>query len=69
MNGGVMATAGTEAGGTHPDRALPGIYLNDHLAGSPGGLELARRAAASHRASQTGETLERFAADVAADPA
>ena len=27
-----MATAGTEAGGTHSERALLGIYLNDHLA-------------------------------------
>jgi hypothetical protein len=27
---------------------LLGIYLNDHLAGATGGLELARRMAASH---------------------
>jgi hypothetical protein len=32
-----------------PEPELLGIYLNDHLAGSAGGLELARRLAESHR--------------------
>ena len=36
MSGGVMATAGTTAGGTHSERALLGMYLNDHLEGSTG---------------------------------
>ncbi len=61
-----MAT-GNAASGIRSEQALLGIYLNDHLAGATGGLELARRAAASHRGSDTGERLERFAADVAAD--
>lgn len=50
-------------------QALLGIYLNDHLAGATGGLELARRTAASHRGSDTGDALTRFAAEVAADRA
>lgn len=46
-----------------------GIYLNDHLAGATGGAELARRAAAARRSDEAGDTLLRFAADVAADRA
>jgi hypothetical protein len=34
-----------------------GIYLNDHLGGSLGGLELARRAASSNRGDPSGEFL------------
>jgi hypothetical protein len=48
---------------------LLGIYLNDHLAGATGGAELARRAAAARRSDEAGDTLLRFAADVAADRA
>jgi len=44
---------------------LLGIYLNDHLAGATGGLELARRVAGSHRDS----ALQRLAAEVAQDRA
>jgi hypothetical protein len=40
-----MAGAGTRRSG----HDLLGIYLNDHLAGATGGLELARRVAGSHR--------------------
>jgi hypothetical protein len=46
-----------------------GIYLNDHLAGATGGAELARRVAAARRGEEEGDTLLRFAADVAADRA
>jgi hypothetical protein len=48
---------------------LLGIYLNDHLAGATGGAELARRVAAARRGDEAGDTLLRFAADVAADRA
>jgi hypothetical protein len=48
---------------------LPGIYLNDHLAGATGGTELARRVAAAHQSRETGDTLRRLAMDVAADRA
>jgi hypothetical protein len=48
---------------------LLGIYLNDHLAGSTGGLELARRAAGSAPSPAAGETLGRFAREVAEDRA
>ena len=43
-----MAT-GSTADGVRSEQALLGIYLNDHPAGDTGGLELARRAAPSHR--------------------
>ncbi len=46
---------------------LAGIYLNDHLAGASGGLELFRRAARSHRGTPAGEVLQRLTAEVAAD--
>jgi hypothetical protein len=59
--------AGNTASVIRSEQVLLGIYLNDHLAAATAGLELARRAAASHRGSDTGERLARFAADVAAD--
>jgi len=64
--------AGTvPAGNTHSvtraEQVLLGIYLNDHLAAATAGVELARRAAASHRGSVTGDRLARFVADAAAD--
>jgi hypothetical protein len=46
---------------------LLGIYLNDHLAGATGGVELARRIVDSHRRSRHGEVLARVAAEVEAD--
>lgn len=52
--------AGEQAG-------LLGIYLNDHLAGATGGLDLARRAAGAHRGSETGQTLERLAEEIDED--
>ena len=62
---GIGSTARTS--GATPD--LLGIYLNDHLAGSTGGLELFRRAARSQRDTPAGAPLARLAADVAADRA
>ena len=46
---------------------LLGIYLNDHLAGATGGLDLARRVAASQRGRATGATLEPLAEEILAD--
>jgi hypothetical protein len=48
---------------------LLAIYLNDHLAGSTVGRELARRAAASNRGSDYGHFLERLATEVDEDRA
>ena len=45
---------------------LLGIYLNDHLAGAIGGVELARRVAGSH-GGQDGGALRRLAAEIAQD--
>jgi cell division protein FtsB len=44
------------------------IYLNDHLAGACGGVELARRLRASNRDDAVfGETLSRVCAEIEAD--
>ena len=43
------------------------IYLNDHLAGATGGLELAKRAAAAEQGSPLGPPLAALAAQIAAD--
>jgi hypothetical protein len=51
--------AGNTASGIRSEQTLVGIYLNDHLAGATGGLELARRAAASHRGSDPNPRLGR----------
>jgi hypothetical protein len=48
-------------------RDFLGIYLNDHLAGAAGGVELARRVANAHSGSEDGERLRRLADDIAAD--
>lgn len=63
--------AGAQATGSTRQAAqgLLGIYLNDHLAGATGGVELARRVAAARRQEEGGDTLLHFAADVAADRA
>ena len=39
------------------NRKLLGIYLNDHLAGSTAGVELARRAAGANEGNEYGEFL------------
>ena len=46
---------------------LLGIYLNDHLAGATGGMELARRMAGSHHDPAQRMTLQRLAADITQD--
>ena len=60
-----MARAGTAARAGRSGHDLLGIYLNDHLAGATGGLELARRVAGSHR----DRALQALAAEVAQDRA
>ena len=44
-----------------------GIYLNDHLAGATGGMELARRMAGSHDDPAQRMTLQRLAAEITED--
>ena len=43
------------------------IYLQDHLAGATGGLELARRARGSHEGEPAGEELARIADEIEED--
>ncbi len=62
-----MAGAGTAARMRRSGHDLLGIYLNDHLAGATGGLELARRVAGSHRGPAADGALQRLAAEVAQD--
>jgi hypothetical protein len=53
-------------------KSAPGmlsIYLNDHLAGSTAGTELARRIARSHQGRRESGVLEAFAEEVAQDRA
>jgi hypothetical protein len=52
---------------TQSRQDLLGIYLNDHLAGATGGLELARRVAGSHHDPAQRVTLQRLAADITQD--
>ena len=49
------------------DRKLLGTYLNDHLAGSTVGLELAKRARGSNEGSEYGEVLDRVAREIEED--
>jgi hypothetical protein len=51
------------------NRRLLAIYLNDHMAGATGGVELARRAAASNRGTPYGETLAHLSREIEADRA
>src|SRR5256885_11300329 len=64
-----MAGAGAATRTRRSVHDLLGIYLNDHLAGATGGLELARRVAASHRGPGAGAAVQRLAAEVAQDRA
>jgi hypothetical protein len=48
-------------------QSLLAIYLNDHLAGATGGVELARRMAAWYPVPGQQETLERLKAGIAQD--
>jgi hypothetical protein len=43
------------------------VYLNDHLAGSTVGVELARRAAGEHEGTELGGFLARLATEIAED--
>jgi hypothetical protein len=52
-------------GPSSPD--LLGIYLNDHLAGAAGGVELLRRMARTHRASADGPQLAELLREVSED--
>jgi hypothetical protein len=49
------------------NRRLLGIYLNDHLAGAMGGLELARRALRNNRGTPLEADLERVAREIEED--
>jgi hypothetical protein len=49
------------------DTRLIAIYLNDHLAGSTGGLELARRALGANRGTAFEAPLERLATEIEED--
>ena len=44
-----------------------GVYLNDHLAGSRAGLDLARRLVDAHRGTELSPVLERIANEVVED--
>jgi hypothetical protein len=46
---------------------LLAIYLNDHLAGSTGGVELARRARSSNKGTEFGEPLAGLCREIEAD--
>lgn len=48
-------------------RTLLRIYLNDHLAGAAGAIDLARRCLRSNRGTALGAFLERFVAEVTQD--
>jgi hypothetical protein len=49
------------------DRKLLATYLNDHLAGSTVGLELAKRARGSNEGNEYGEVLTRVAREIEED--
>jgi hypothetical protein len=65
--GGIMTATGHAARTARSGPDLLGIYLNDHLAGATGGLELARRVARSHQALAADSGLHRLAGEVAQD--
>lgn len=46
---------------------LIAIYLNDHLAGATGGVELVRRAAGSNEGTELGAFLERLSTEIHSD--
>ena len=49
------------------DLKLLGIYMNDHLAGSTAGVELAKRTAGENEGSEYGEPLARVAKEIEED--
>jgi hypothetical protein len=67
---GIMPTlAGEAREEAGVDLKLLGIYLNDHLAGSAVGLELARRAARENRGNPVGDYLDTFVTELEQDRA
>lgn len=62
-----MAAAGTTTENRPSGHDLLGVYLNDHLAGATGGVELARRMAGSRRGQPADGALRRLAAEIAED--
>jgi hypothetical protein len=67
-----MATAENKESQENDRRSrsnMLGIYLNDHLAGSTAGTELARRIAGSHQGQRDAAVLQTFAEEVAQDRA
>ncbi len=62
-----MAGSDSTAKAVHSEPALLGVYLNDHLAGATGGIELVRRMAGADRGSQLGEALQRLESEIVAD--
>lgn len=50
-----------------PNEKLLPIYLNDHLAGATGGLELAKRTLGSNRGTQFEPALERLVREIDED--
>ena len=50
-----------------PGDSLLAIYLNDHLAGATGGLELARRSSRQNQEGELGSFLRRLADEIAED--
>ncbi len=49
------------------DQKLLSVYLNNHLAGAAGGVELFRRTARSHAGTNRGTELARLADEIEAD--
>jgi len=64
----VTGVDGTDSG-AGADPASLGTYLNDHLGGATGGLELFRRAHRTHRGTPAEPALERLAGEIAEDRA
>jgi len=62
-----MTSAATGPGTTQKEPSLLGIYLNDHLAGATGGLELVRRAAAGQQGSPSAPALQHLAEEIEHD--
>jgi hypothetical protein len=62
-------TATDPEGHARAEPGLLGVYLNDHLAGATGGVDLVRRTAKAHEGTERGETLERLAEEIEEDKA
>jgi hypothetical protein len=58
---------GVRGGLVAVNRKLLGIYLNDHLAGSTVGVEIARRTRGANRGSEFGPELEELAREIEED--